>query len=233
MRQDKFWKWPMRKISQSGNIFAIILLAVILFAALIFVFSRGMDTGATRILSAEARTHATDIITHSQVIERGVQGLLRKGISEGDISFENGAVTGYGHTPAAPDTAKLFNTADGGGLNWKSPVAGQTPVATNEWMITGDVIVTSAEDNTLSELMATLPVSLDICTEINKQLNNTIDLTINNSVLPVTKFSGSYADNAILTIAPGAGVTSGCIKGLIDDGGQSGEYSFFKILIAR
>lgn len=79
----------MRKIStQSGNVFALILLAVILFAALIFVFSRGFDTGATRMTSANARTYATDTIVYAQSVERAVQRILQNGVSESDISFE-------------------------------------------------------------------------------------------------------------------------------------------------
>lgn len=219
--------------NQSGNIFAIILLAVILFAALIFVFSRGLDTGATRITASGARAHATDVISYGQTIERTVQQLLQNGISESNISFENGTVTGYEHTPAASATAKLFNSADGGGLNWVTPTTDQTPASTNKWLFTGDIIVTGQEDNDLSELLATLPVTYDVCIEINKQLNTGIDTTSANGTLTTTKFTGTYADNATIVFTPGTGITSGCINGLIDDGGQSGGYSFFQILIAR
>ncbi len=219
--------------NQSGNIFAIILLAVILFAALVFVFSRGLDTGATRMTAASARTNASDVISYAQTVERAVQKLLQNSISESDISFENGSVTGYDHTPAASASAKLFNSADGGGLNWVDPTTGQTPASTNKWLFTGDVIVTGQEDDTLSELLATLPVTYDVCIEINKQLNSGIDISSANGTLSVTKFTGTYADNATIIFAPGAGVTSGCIKGLITNGTQSGEYTFFNVLIAR
>lgn len=224
----------MHKLShQSGNIFAIILLGVILFAALIFVFSRGLNLGATRMGAAGARVDASDVISYAQTVERSVQKLLQNGISENDISFENGTVAGYDHSPAATDNAKLFNSSDGGGLNWTTPTTDQTPASTNKWLFTGDVIVTGQEDDTLSELLATLPVTYDVCIEINKQLNSGINIAAANGTLNATKFTGSFADNVTIIFSPGAGITSGCIKGLITNGTQSGEYTFFHVLIAR
>ncbi len=218
---------------QSGNIFAIILLAVVLFAALIFVFSRGMDTGATRMTTASARAHAVDTITYAQDVERAVQRLVQNGISENEISFENATVSGYDHTPAAQDTAKLFNSSTGGGLNWKTPTLGQTSVTTNKWLYTGDVVVTDQEDNGKSELLMTLPVKSEVCIEINKQLDTGIDLSGTIGTVTGAKFTGPYLDNAAIVMAPGTGLTSGCVAGLITNGTQTGDYTFFKVLIAR
>lgn len=217
---------------EHGNALLIVLLGVILFAALIFVFSRGMDTGATRMTSAEARTLASDAINYAQAMERAVGRLLQNGISEGDISFENSIVTGYAHTPAADDNAQIFNTSTGGGMDFTTPLDDQTR-SPSVWLITGGVVVTGQEDNTNSELLLTLPVTYDICIEINKQLNTGIDITNNQGTVTGAKFTGTYTDSALVFITPGASQAAGCIKGLIDDGSQSGDYTFYKVLIAR
>lgn len=223
----------MRKASpQSGNVFVFILLGVILFAALVFVFSRGLDTGATRMTAAKSRTAASDIINYAQSVERATGRLLQNSISESDLSFENAMVSGYAHTPAAADQAQIFNTASGGGLSWSTPSDGQT-IGSSTWFITGDVVVTGQEDDNLSELLLSLPVPYDVCIEINKQLNAGVDLGSSQGSVPATKFIGTYADSALVFVTPGAGITAGCFSGLIQGAGQTGDYSFFKVLVAR
>ncbi len=219
--------------ADQGSVFAILLLAVVLFAALIFVISRGMDTGTSRLTTAQARNMAADVIAYAQMVDRSVVHLLQNGVSEGDISFENSLVTGYAHTPAVTDSARVFGSSTGGTATWKIPLRGQT-ASGNKWLFTGGVVVTGQESNALSDLMMTLPiVTTDLCSEINHQLGVSIDLTSDQGTVTGTKFVGTYADNAAVAVSPGTGITAGCFKGLITDGAQSGEYTFFKVLIAR
>lgn len=231
----KLWCNLMRKATgvEQGNVFAIILLAVVLFAALVFVISRGFDTGTTRMTSTQARNFATDIVTYAASVERSVGYIIQNGVSEEDISFENGVVSGYDHTPAAASNAKVFGSSTGGGLSFKSPLENQSSSATNKWLFTGGIVVTDQESNSLSDLIMTLPVGYDVCAEINRQLGVSIDLTADQGSVTGAKFTGTYTDNGTIVIAPGAGITSGCFKGLVTDGGQTGPYTFFKILIAR
>jgi hypothetical protein len=217
---------------EHGNALIIVLLAVILFAALIFVFSRGMDTGATRMTAAEARTMAGDALNYAQVMERVVNRMIQNGIAEEEISFENNIVADYDHTPAAADEAQVFNTATGGGMDWATPMDDQTRNP-SQWLITGGVVVTGQGDNSNSELLLTLPVTYDICIEINKQLATNIDLTDDQGTVTGAKFIGTYTDSVLAFITPGAGLTAGCVKGLIDDGNQTGDYTFYKVLLAR
>lgn len=230
-----FWSnpKPSNHHPERGNVFAIILIGVVLFAALIFVVSRGLDTGATRLTSSQARNFATDIITYSGQVERAVASVIENGVSETDISFENGIVAGYTHAPAATDREKIFGTSDGGGMTWKSPLSGQTPSSSNKWLITGGVVVTGQDSNSLSDLIITLPVAVEVCTEINRQLNVGIDLTSDQGTVTGAKFTGTYTDNAAVLVAPGTGIISGCFKGLITDGAQAGEYTFYRVLISR
>jgi hypothetical protein len=223
----------MHNNNQQGSALALILVGVVLFAALIFVTTRGMDTGTTKMTSAQARTQAADIINYAQVMERAVARMLQNGISETDLSFENAVVSGYDHTPAASDAEKIFASSAGGGLSWRSPAPDQTPATTNAWLFTGGVVVTGQESNSLSELLATLPVSVDVCTEINRQLNVTTDITVDQGTVTGAKFTGTYANNAGIVIAPGTGISGGCIRGLVTNGTQTGSYTFFKVLIAR
>ncbi len=219
--------------SEQGNIFAIILVAVILFAALIFVFSTGLNTGSTKIMTAEGRTMAADVIDYGARIERALQLRLQSGISESDISFESTVVPGYDHTPAANDAEKIFGTGAGSGLTPRLPLPGQSPATTNRWLFTGDMIITGQEDDTKSELLALLPVSQELCTEINRQLNLSIDLSAAASTFSVTKFTGTFLDDITLIITPGTGITAGCVRHAMNDGVNTGSYNFFRVLIAR
>lgn len=219
--------------AEHGNAFFVIFLGVILFAALIFTISSGMNTGTSKMSVAQARNQATDIITYSHQIERAVKRIYTRGISESDISFENAIVSGYDHTPAAATKAQVFNAADGGFAAWRSPMRGSSASATNTWLFTGGVVLTGQVSNSKSELMMVLPVTSEICAEINRQLNTGIDTSVSVGTVSGAKFTGTYTDNAATDVDPGVAVSSGCVKGLVTDGVLAGTHTFFKVLLAR
>ena len=105
--------------SEAGNIFVIVMLGVILFAALGFTFSRSIRTGSDNISQKAARLYALDIISHSQKIERAVQRLMRNGCSENNINFENFSDGGSANPLAtANNRCDVFNV-NGGSLQWQ------------------------------------------------------------------------------------------------------------------
>jgi hypothetical protein len=218
--------------NQRGNIFTFVLLGVVLFAALVFVFTKGFSGSADKLTTAAARTHAADIINAGQAFERGVQYVLQNGTSESDVSFETGLLTGYDHTPAAATSAQVFHV-DGGGVGYKTPLPDQTTSTTGKWLFTGGVIVTGQGDDAKSDLIATLPVSPEICTEINQKLGNAISLSSSSGSITGAKFTGTYADNGAISFDPGAKEAQGCIHGLITDGAQTGSYTYYKVLLVR
>jgi hypothetical protein len=221
------------RAQERGNAFFVIFLGVVLFAALIFTISSGLNTGTSKMSAAQARNQATDIITYSQQIERAVKRIYTRGISEGDISFENATVTGYAHTPAVATKALVFNGSDGGFMTWRAPMKGSSASATNTWLFTGGVVLTGQGNNSKSDLMMVVPVTSEICTEINRQLNTGIDTSVSVGTVSGAKFTGTYTDNPATDVDPGVAVSSGCVKGLVTDGVLTGTNTFFKVLLAR
>ncbi len=119
--------------SQSGNVFFIVLLGVVLFAALVFVVSRSMRSEATAGMSKrQSELAAVDILSYGQKLEHAVGKLLQRGVSENDIDFTNIPVAGYDHVP--PGTAeKMVFQISGGGVSWQSPVTGVNDGS--EWLL--------------------------------------------------------------------------------------------------
>lgn len=216
-----------------GNAFFIILLGVVLFAALAFAISSGLNTGTSKMSSAQARNAATDVIGYVQQIDQAVKRIYDHGISENDISFETAVVSGYDHTPSVSTKAQVFNGGDGGHMGWRAPMKGTSAGAVNTWLFTGAVVLTGQGDDSKSDLLMTLSVTPEICAELNRQLNTGIDTSVSVGSVTGAKFTGSYADNAGVAVDPGVRVSAGCVKGLITDGVMTGTNTFFQVLLAR
>lgn len=76
-------------MQERGNVFFIILIAIVLFAALIYAFAGSGDSSKSHLSPAQVRVTAADILSYSKTIESRVQALLRKGCSETEINFNN------------------------------------------------------------------------------------------------------------------------------------------------
>ena len=166
-------KTKSMRVSERGNVFLFILLGVALFAALAITMSRSMRSETTTSMAArEAELAAVDILDYVQRIERTINRLRRKSVSENDLSFANSIVAGYTH--AQPDTNKIFH-GSGGNLTWQSPSPGVNDGS--EWVFTGATCLadvgtgaTGCDSDTVSneELIVVLPnVSTSVCEKIN------------------------------------------------------------------
>lgn len=218
--------------SERGNAFIFILLGIALFAALAFTISRGMQgTTATTMSSRDAELAATDILAYAQRLERGLSTLRRKNISENDIDFDNGIVTGYAHTPVQPDANKLFN-AVGGGVSWQSPPPGVNDGS--EWHFTGATCIPdlgtgmagcSSDGDSNEELIVVLPnVNQVVCERIDAKLGIAPIPTDGGSGYSTTKFTGSFTDGtAIVLPTP---YSTACFT-------DGTDYFFYSVLLAR
>lgn len=223
-----------RSDPESGNVFLIILIAVILFAALSFSISRGLRSDNTANLSKqETALAAADILAYAQKLERAVNRLRRKGISENDISFDQNFVAGYDHTPAQADTSKIF-TPSGGAVSWQSPPAGTNDGS--DWIFTGKTCIADLgtgatgcdadADISNEELIATLAnIDTAVCTEINKRLNISAIPADTGGGVDTTKYQGSFADGTEI-ILPGGPLSAACFS-------RAGANHFYFVLIER
>jgi hypothetical protein len=218
--------------NDSGNAFFIILLGVVLFAALMFTFSRSVRQGGENISIKKAELMATDIIAHAQRVERTVNLLRRRSVSENDISFENTFDAGYVNAGCGTPNCKVFVGRPG--ILYQRPPEGANDGT--EWVFTGANYVDglgAAGDRTDSELLIILPnVLQSVCEKINEYLGIAgVPQEDGNSSL--TKFTGTFS-NTPETIAENGGGTSlervktGCYENIGD-----GTYRFYHVLIQR
>lgn len=114
--------------TERGNIFFIIMLAVVLFAALGFTFSRSLRQGGNSISETQAKMAAQEILAYSQRVDQAVQKLLLRGCSEQQISFENEILLNSGiadinriSNPNAPvDKSCHVFDKNGGGVQYQT-----------------------------------------------------------------------------------------------------------------
>lgn len=106
--------------TEAGNALIFVLIGVVMFTALSFTVSRGMRSDTTRQMTErEAELVASDLLNYAQRIERAVNRLRRKGVSENEISFENDVIGTYVNANCGDDTCKVFHP-NGGGITFRS-----------------------------------------------------------------------------------------------------------------
>lgn len=216
--------------AQSGNVFLFVMMGVILFAALAFVVSRGMRSETTTGISKrQAELAAVDILDYAQKIERAINKLRSRGVSENDLDFTNAVVAGYAHTPVTADTSKIFH-ASGGNITWMAP---QEKVNDgSEWFFTGETCIPDigtgsagceSDTNNNEELLAVLPnLKLSVCEEINKRLN--IATMPSGGSISTSQYTGSFADGSSPTGSDG--LNAACVT-------YGGNYVFYYVLLPR
>ena len=215
--------------TQAGNALIFVLLGIALFTSLAFMISRGMRSENTSNMSnRQADLAATDLLTYGQQIERAINRMRRRNISENDISFDTPKLTGYDHTPAQPDENKVFMPS-GGAMSFRLP----TDVGTIGFI--GDLIVTGMGNDANAELlMIGENIDAKLCEFINKKVGLTGIPTTTNLGTTTGPFTGSYTTrggkNTLgnTTIAL-ANQQAGCFENVAG----SGNYIFYFVLLER
>lgn len=220
--------------NESGNAFFIVLLGVVLFAALMFTFSRSARQGGENIDDKRAEILATDIIAYAQKLERRVNNLRRRNVSENDISFENDFVLTYTNPNCGDDRCKIFKGS--GSISWQEPPEGSNDGS--DWIFTGSNYVDglgSAGNAADAELLVMLPnVLRSVCAQINEYLDIN-GIPQNTGTANDTAFTGSFTATPAL-IKENAGTalerqSSGCFEGAGTP--PAGTYHFYHVLIQR
>lgn len=222
------------RAAEDGNVFVIVILGVVLFGALMFVASRGMNESPQSISDKRARIIAADVLSYAQKLERAVSRLLSHGVSENNVSFENPNVAGYNHAGCADAACKVFDP-QGGAVGWQSP-----PQDANDgtpWLFTGGTCISGVgqggagcESDGVSneELIAILPnLKKEVCAEINTRLGISGIPVNSGGGCSTTQFVGAFADGEMPDNMDG--FSAGCFDG---GAGQPG-YHFYIVLNAR
>ncbi len=226
---------------ERGNVFLMVVIGIVLFAALMFTLSRGFDEAPTGISEKKAKVEAAAILAETQRVDRAIGRLRRRGCSENDISFYNADVTalsGYKHTPEVSDSCKVFH-GDGGGISYQ-PLADAWSSSQSDWLFAGTVqVLGSGEDCTADSCADLVMLILDLpdtlCATINKQLGvNTPSGTPFDepNIDTGTKYTGSFSYAGTSRVGDDAagldGISAACFNET-----ASGENYFYYVLLAR
>lgn len=193
--------------SQKGNALWFILVAIVLIGLLTVVISRGGSSVDQSGDVEQLRVMAGRILRYAKSFETAIQNMSLQGISENEISFENGD-TATDYTNSNCDTSAdpnypgcLVFGGSGAGLTYSAPPTNSNDGS--EWIFTaannvgttaGPVGTTSATfGNDLIMLLPNIKVSL--CTQINRDLgvsNPSGAPPVDTTGIATTAFTGSY-----------------------------------------
>lgn len=184
--------------SQSGNVFFIVMVAVALFAALMFTFSRGARQGGDNLSAKQADVMASDILTYVQRVERGVSRVYGRGFSENAISFQNEYISGYENANCTSNRCQVFHK-DGGAVAYRQLDSSWSNSSSN-WNFTGENYVvgigTDCNNASCSELLMVLDdVPSVLCAALNKRLSIAPPIPQDNGI-DLTEYDGAFAYNA-------------------------------------
>jgi hypothetical protein len=225
------------KRQERGNVFLFILLGIVLFAGLSFVISRGFQSeGTQKISDRRAELAASDIMAYVQKLERGINKIRNKSISENSISVEHNGAFVNTACDAAPDASfpgcQLFNSA-GGAITPQDP--GKDAHDGSDWFFTGSTCIgglgtgttgCDSDGSSNEELLVILPnVNASVCTELNKKLNITGIPADTGGSYSTTPFTGGFADGTEIILAGGA-YSAACFS-------NTGSNHFYYTLLAR
>ena len=242
---------PQNNNSQSGNVFLIILISIVLFAALLYSFTRSSQTGTGNLSAQQAKIAAQEILNYARLVEGAVNRVRQNGCSESDISFSNpekwgaGTESDYQHSPVSEDKCKIFSP-EGGNLGWMTPNESWYDQAITSccgprglWHFGGNNRVIGLGTDTIGppckgcELITSLlPLKEEVCSAINKELglgsNIPVDLDNFDNQNDYSRFSGA-ADFARTDDIPISDKQGMCF--LEQTGNQ--RYIFYYTLIVR
>lgn len=229
---------PQNKHTENGNVFVIILIAVVLFGALIFTFSRSGSQGISSISKQEAKITAQEIINYARLVEGAVDRVRRNGCSESEINFENLIVTGYTNLTAPSDESCDIFSDNGGKISFSSATNKTTDGS--YWLISpaiaivnvgSDSATNECTEDRCTELNLFLgPLSTPICDALNSLLNAP-NTTAESMTGYGSQFTGAYtnADQLGNTSTTYRNIHSACLNGNSD---PTGLY-FYHVLLAR
>lgn len=234
------------KNAERGSVIIFILIAVMLFAALIMTFIRSSTSTSSTAEYERATLAASEILNYTRLLENGVQSLLARGCSENEISFwkdTNGdgsdtALDLY-HNPNSPtDFSCHVFRPEGGRMKpfepkeeWK--LANPSAPSWYGTPFYGQSFIRNIGDGitNLDLILGYTGVSKSICNAVNKSLG--ISGIPDNDVLfnPASGFKGTYLTGGNrVDVAPLFGKTAGCFFGI---SAGTEYYAIYQVLHVR
>jgi len=233
---------------QRGNVVILILVAVFLFGALAFTFTRSARDGSSNITRQQAKIAAQEILNYARLVESAVDRVRRNGCSESEISFENDIVGGYLNPNSPTDNTCHIFEPEGGKINYLNPPIDwndqtrSTEELYNELYFNGLTCVSGIGggpagcangNNDLSELILTIPyITQELCESLNSALFSSIDIPVeaqNAWSNANSRFIGVYTNGTVINSFTNN--STGCFEGDVHP--VNGTYHFYHVLLSR
>ena len=233
---------------EAGNVILWILVAIILFGALNFIFSKGFRSGATTISDEKASLIASEIFEYTRTVKQTVHLLQINGCRDTEISFDQTVVAGYSNPNSpADETCNVFAPA-GGGLTWKDPPQNASNYANFEMIYNARIQEVGTDpDPDGTDLIMVLPeLNEDVCKKINEKVG--IDLVSGNvppdsgDIVDVSwpgRFVGVYGPRTNSVNGPSNNCSGadnyfcGQATACFHEAGGGQYFVFYHVLIAR
>lgn len=247
-------KIKMNDRIQSGNAVVFVLLALVLFGALIFTFTNSGQQSISRMSKNEVRIAAQEAIFYAQHLEKAVQRVRSNGCSENQISFNydsdgdgNYIDSGdtYNNTSAPADFSCHIFRSEGGKASPEN-LGGQRIIAANYHCVRGmqsscNGTTTSGVDLIHYNRFGDSDEAKQICDQVNLIVGSrekgqstpleNISFSFSSSIY----FQGSFAasTSTIATRLEGAGIDDQETSCVEDNAGNPGGYIMYSVLLAR
>lgn len=236
-----------RSYDESGNALWFILIAIVLLGALTILLSRSGSSVSQSGDVEQARVLAGQVMRYAKGLESAIQQMKMRGVSESDLSFENGdTATDYTNATCAVDDCRIF-VSGGGGQSYIKPPAGTNDGS--EWIFTAANNVGTAAypvgttaSGTGNDIVMLLPgASRDMCIQINKDLDigTAGTIPVDETGITLTPFTGDFPASLVTIDADAApfeldGHTAGCFAdGLGTPALTDDIIYFYYVLLAR
>ncbi len=230
-----------RARGESGNVFVFVVLGIVLFAALMFVVSRGMTESPSALSDKKIRLFVSDMLDYSQKLERAVERLQQHSVSENDLSFENPVALGYTNGACADASCRVFDPV-GGGISYLKPDPGWLDLsadANRDWGFANadayqDIGTTCSADSCADLALILWPIKKEVCLALNQQLgiDNPGGQPPTDSTMGGGQFTGSFAYAQTIGDEAGGAAIKGKDTGCFTQT-ANGLHYFYHILIAR
>ena len=239
---------------QSGNVFIIILIGIILFAALAYTFTRSGQTGTGNLTAQQTEIAAQEILNYARLIENAVNRLRQNGCSENEISFESAGLTGHANAGAPGDNSCHIFDTNGGQVTYQDPADNWLDNAFSASGFYGDYYFSKAcvrgvggdsgsvsenafcnsPNNNGEELLFVLPyLDQAVCEKINQKLyrDTTIPTDATSPYAMNEDFDGDYSSSN--EIANNANDFDKRSSFCFNSAGATTKFDFYHVLLAR
>lgn len=234
--------------NNAGNVLFLILIAVVLFAALAFVFSSSGRVQGDTSPRERSRLKGSEILNFAGNVEQGLtRAKLTNGCADNAIRFKHDALSSdYENTSNTPadKTCYIFDSIGEKVPYQAPPTTVLSDAQTSEpdfgtYTFSGANTVENVGTTGTAQIILFLPyLREDVCKQVNVLLNINAPLgdPIEDAdgfiaVDSAARFSGTFATTAQIDAG---GQKSGCLKATDIGGGAGGPfYVFFHVISQR